>query len=113
MLYGFLMMLFIFICVLLIIIILVQQGKGGLGLGALGGSAQMLFGGSGGQEIFQKITWTLGAVFMLGSLLLFLMKSSELGTSRYIGRNSIMRKKPIEADIPDQEKRKAIETQGS
>lgn len=57
------------------LVILVQQSKGGLGLGSLGGGAQMLFGGSGGTDIFQKITWILGAIFMFGSLVLALMKA--------------------------------------
>lgn len=76
MLFGLLVALFTFVCLLLVLIILVQQGKGGIGLGSLGGGTQMLFGGSGGQDIFQKITWVLGAIFMFGSLVLALMKSS-------------------------------------
>lgn len=48
-----------------------------MGLGAFGGGTQMLFGGSGGQDIFQKITWGLGAIFLAGSLVLSLMKSNQ------------------------------------
>jgi preprotein translocase subunit SecG len=48
-----------------------------MGLGAFGGGSQMLFGGSGGQDIFQKITWVLGALFIAGSLVLSLMKSHQ------------------------------------
>ncbi len=48
-----------------------------MGLGNLGGGAQMLFGGSGGQDIFQKITWILGALFMAGSLSLAIIKSRQ------------------------------------
>lgn len=55
-----------------------------MGLGSLGGGAQMLFGGSGGQDLFQKITWVLGSIFMGLSLLLALMKSSYMGESRYL-----------------------------
>jgi len=50
-----------------------------MGLGALGGGAQTLFGGSGGQDLFQKITWVLGGIFMAGSLGLSIMKAK--GTS--------------------------------
>ena len=50
-----------------------------MGLGALGGGAQTLFGGSGGQDLFQKITWVLGGIFMAGSLGLSILKSR--GTS--------------------------------
>ncbi|BDC35193.1 hypothetical protein Noda2021_11510 [Candidatus Dependentiae bacterium Noda2021] len=80
MLYGLLVSLFIFNSFLLVLLILIQQGKGNMGLGNLGGGAQMLFGGSGGQDIFQKITWILGAIFMAGSLLLAVMKSSRIDT---------------------------------
>jgi preprotein translocase subunit SecG len=83
MLYGLLLSLFILNCFLLVLIILIQQGKGSMGLGNLGGGAQMLFGGSGGQDIFQKITWVLGSLFMAGSLMLALMKSAQAPYSRY------------------------------
>jgi preprotein translocase subunit SecG len=76
-LYYVLVTLFVILCFLLATLILVQKGKGSLGLGYLGGSTQMLFGGSGGQDLFQKITWGLGALFMAGSLALALMKTSN------------------------------------
>jgi len=79
MLLGLVITLFAFVCFLLVLIILIQQGKGGLGIGSLGGGAQMLFGGSGGQDIFQKITWVLGGIFMFGSLILALLKSKYGG----------------------------------
>lgn len=79
MLLGLVITLFAFVCFLLVLVILVQQGKGGMGLGSLGGGAQMLFGGSGGQDIFQKITWVLGAIFMFGSLVLALLKTKYGG----------------------------------
>jgi len=83
-LYGLLVSLYVFICVILVLLVLVQKGKGSMGLGAFGGGTQMLFGGSGGQDLFQKITWGLGAIFLMGSLLLALMKSSQVSTSKYI-----------------------------
>lgn len=75
MLYGFLLTLFIITSVLLVMIILIQQSKSSMGLGNLGGGAQMLFGGSGGQDMFQKTTWVLGALFIFGSLGLSLLKT--------------------------------------
>lgn len=86
MLYGFLIALFVILCVVLILIILIQKSKGSIGIGNLGGSSQMIFGGSGGQDFFQKTTWALGALFMGGSLALALMKSSSIRTSRYLNR---------------------------
>jgi preprotein translocase subunit SecG len=77
MLYGLLVTVYAFVCLLLILLILVQKGKGSMGLGGLGAGTQMLFGGSGGQDLFQKTTWVLGTLFMTGSLLLALMKSYQ------------------------------------
>lgn len=77
MLYGLLVTLFVITCFLLILLILIQQGKSSMGIGGMGGGAQMLFGGSGGQDIFQKTTWILGTIFMAGSLLLTIYKSRE------------------------------------
>jgi preprotein translocase subunit SecG len=84
MLFGLLLTLFIFICFFMILLILLQKGKGSMGLGNLGGGTQLLFGGSGGQDLFQKTTWVLGALFMAGSLGLSLMKTSASKSSRYI-----------------------------
>ena len=88
MLYGLLVTFYIFVCLLLVLMVLVQKGKSSMGLGGLGGGSQMLFGGSGGQDLFQKVTWGLGALFMLGSLVLALMKSSQLATSKYVGQKN-------------------------
>ena len=55
-----------------------------MGLGSLGGGSQMLFGGSGGQDLFQKLTWVLGAIFMFGSLAISIMKTQDYKTSRYL-----------------------------
>lgn len=84
MLFGFLLTLYTLNCLILVLVILIQQGKGGLGIGSIGGSSQMLFGGSGGQDLFQKATWVLGTVYMLGSLLLAVMRTQELRTSSYL-----------------------------
>lgn len=89
MLYGILLTFYIFVCILLTIIIMIQKGKGSMGLGSLGGGTQMLFGGSGGQDIFQKITWVLGAIFVFGSFFLSLMRSAESKKFQYVGTNSV------------------------
>ena len=48
-----LMTFFVILCIFLALFILIQQGKGDMGLGSLGGSSQMLFGGSA-DKIFLK-----------------------------------------------------------
>jgi preprotein translocase subunit SecG len=84
MLYGLLLTFFIALCFFLILMVLIQKGKGSIGIGNLGGGTQMLFGGSGGQDLFQKITWVCGALFMASSLFLALMKVSSSNVSRYL-----------------------------
>jgi len=91
---GLLITLLAIVGAMLILIILIQKGKGSMGLGALGGGAQMLFGGSGGQDLFQKTTWVLGAIFMAGSLILSIMWT-RTATSGYATR-PIQTQQPIQ-----------------
>ena len=99
MLYGFLLTLYLINCFLLVLIILMQKGKGGLGLGGLGGGAQMIFGGGGGQDLFQKITWVLGSIFMVGAMMLSLMKSTEHKKFRYVN-SSYTRQQSLPISAP-------------
>ena len=82
-LYILLMVLYLIVCILLVPLILIQKAKAAWESAPLGGSNQMLFGGSGGQDIFQKATWVLGSLFMIGSLVLALMKSQQLNHLAY------------------------------
>ena len=83
---GLLTTLFVILCLTLIFIVLLQKGKGGTGLFSNMGNANVkLFGGSGGQDIFQKATWVLGFLFLAGSLVLALMRNSgTMQTSRIL-----------------------------
>ncbi|MCL4360869.1 preprotein translocase subunit SecG [Candidatus Dependentiae bacterium] len=65
---------------------MLQKSKSSAGMGGIGGNVQMLFGGSGGQDLFQKITWTLAIIFMGGSLMLAIMKTRQAETSRYLSK---------------------------
>ena len=76
---------FIILCFSLGLSILIQQGKGDMGLGGLGGGGQMLFGGSGGQDFFEKMTWVMGAFFILGALGLTVLKTKEVSKSQLSG----------------------------
>lgn len=62
---------------------MVQKTKGSMGLGNLGGGSQLLFGGSGGQDVFQKATWVMGLIFVFASLGLALMKARESKKFRF------------------------------
>lgn len=97
MLFGLLLTIFVINCLLLVFLILLQKSKGGMGLGAMGGGTQMLFGGSGGQEIFQKTTWVMGAIFMLGSLALAILKTQQNYSSSLIrGQRAPMAQMPAQ-----------------
>ncbi len=90
--YGIAIAAFVLLSVILLPLILIQKGKSSMGIGNLGGGNQMLFGGSGGQDLFQKSTWVLGAIFMGGSLLLA-MKKKPIDTSDLMSR--LQKQQPI------------------
>lgn len=96
MLYGLFVTLFVTIALLLIMIILIQQAKGSIGLGSIGGGTQMLFGGSGGQDLFQQTTWVLGILFMVISLVLSVVRSTQIGSSRFIKTTGVQQQTPIQ-----------------
>lgn len=91
--YTFLMVLFIIVCFVLSAFVLIQQGKGDFG-SALGGS-QILFGGSGGQSFFEKVTWVLGAIFVFGALGLAILRSHEERASVLEGFKKIAAVAPV------------------
>lgn len=86
MLYYLLITLFTMMCFLLIFVIFLQKGKGSMGLGSMGGNAQMLFGGSGGQDLFQKATWIMVGLFLFGSLGLSIYKTKMAKQAKHITR---------------------------
>lgn len=101
---GLLITLLAIDAVLLILLILIQKGKGSMGLGSLGGGTQMLFGGSGGQDLFQKVTWVLGAIFMGGSLILSMMWSKTASQSYQVNKPVPTQSMPIDrAPVPTQQ----------
>ena len=53
-----------------------------MGLVSMGGGTQMLFGGSGGQDLFQKATWVLVGIFLAGSLGLAIYKNKTINQLR-------------------------------
>lgn len=109
----FLSLLISLLCIdalLLILIILIQKGKGNMGLGSLGGGAQILFGGSGGQDLFQKVTWVLGGIFMAGSLILSILWSRSTSQSYQIQQVPVQ-SRPFEQSMPQQTQEQGIPRQ--
>jgi preprotein translocase subunit SecG len=88
--FGLLAFFFALSAILIILLVLIQKGKGSMGLGNLGGGNQMLFGGSGGQDLFQKATWILGAILIAGSLVLAIWKAKQVGIStKYLQKQEV------------------------
>lgn len=75
--------LFILLCFFMILLILLQRGKNNMGIGSMG-SNQMLFGASGGQDIFQKATWVCLVLFMGGSLAISMLRNHASRQSKYL-----------------------------
>lgn len=65
----------VLLALLIIVAVLIQEGKGDMGLGSA--SRQILFGGSGGQNILEKITWVIGFLFMAIALGLTIAKTKD------------------------------------
>src|ERR1700747_1221705 len=72
---SFLTVIHIITIVLLVIAVLLQSGKGAEVSASFGGSSQTVFGSSGGANFFQKMTYTLAAIFMATSLALTILPS--------------------------------------
>src|SRR5580765_3008956 len=72
MLYYLLVALYLIVCLLLLLVVLMQQGKGGDMAAAFGGggSTQTAFGVRAGGTVLTRATTILGALFMLGAIIL-------------------------------------------
>lgn len=102
MLVGIFMFLFVLLSIFLVLFILIQQGKGDMGLGSLGHGGQMLFGGSGGQDFFEKATWTMGALFMAGALGITILKTKTSETSRLQNYRTPITQQMTEKSVPQE-----------
>ena len=71
MLYYLVSTIYVLVCFLLLIVVLLQQGKGGDMASAFGGGgSQTAFGARQGATVLSKATAILGALFMLGAIIL-------------------------------------------
>ncbi len=72
MLYSLLVGLYLIVCLLLLLVVLMQQGKGGDMASAFGGggSSQTAFGARAGATVLTRATTVLGALFMIGAIIL-------------------------------------------
>ena len=71
MLYYLVATLYVLTCVVLMLVVLIQQGKGGdLASAFGGGSSQAAFGARAGATVLTRATTILGALFMIGAIIL-------------------------------------------
>jgi preprotein translocase subunit SecG len=72
MLYYLLLVLYVLVCFLLLLVVLLQQGKGGDMASAFGGggSSQTAFGARAGATVLTRATTILGALFMIGAIVI-------------------------------------------
>ncbi len=70
----------IILAIVLTIVILLQKSSS-IGLGAYSGSNESLFGAKGPQGFLAKITFTLGAVFVINTITLGYMYNKEYNKS--------------------------------
>jgi len=71
MLYYLAAALYVVTCLLLLLVVLLQQGKGGDMASAFGGGgSQTAFGARAGATVLTRATTVLGALFMLGAIIL-------------------------------------------
>lgn len=73
---------YVVVCLLLVLIVLLQQGKGGDVAAAFGGGGgtQAAFGARSGATVLTRATTVLGALFMIGALVLAIMGQQEPGS---------------------------------
>ncbi len=84
MIFSILITCYVILSFFFILLVMIQKSKGSNGLNAITGQNQMLFGASGGQNIFQKATWILGVLIMGCSLSLALLNMQEVNSSKFI-----------------------------
>jgi len=87
MLLGILLAIHIFVCVALIGVVLLQRSEGGA-LG-MGGGPTGFMSARGAGDLLTRITWILGTIFFVLSLVLTLMAGRERGASSVIDRLKI------------------------
>jgi preprotein translocase subunit SecG len=75
--YYAVLILFMVVSVLLILLTLLQKGGGGVGAAFGSGMGQSVFGAGGMDTILTKITYWLGAAFLILAIILSIMPKGE------------------------------------
>ena len=100
----------IVICILLVVIILLQEGKKGMGA-ILGGSSSSVFGARGAGNILTKITSVLAILFMLNSVWMSYISSSDKSVVKIEQQAEKTTPAPVAAQPVEEKKPEAVEEQ--
>ena len=86
-------------CLLLLIVVLLQQGKGGDMAAAFGGGGgQAAFGARSGATLLTRATTVLGALFMVGAMVLAIM--GQRGPGSVVSGLGGPAPAPVETAVP-------------
>ncbi len=98
----------IVICILLVVIILLQEGKKGMGA-IFGGSSSSVFGARGAGNILTKITSVLAILFMLNSVWMSYISSSDKSVVKIEQQAEKTNPAPVMAQPVEEKKPEAVE----
>jgi preprotein translocase subunit SecG len=98
----------IVICILLVVIILLQEGKKGMGA-IFGGSSSSVFGARGAGNILTKITSVLAILFMLNSVWMSYISSSDKSVVKIEQQAEKTTPAPVAAQPAEEKKPEAAE----
>src|SRR6187549_1865047 len=107
MLYYLLVGLYMIVCLLLLLVVLMQQGKGGDMASAFGGggSTQTAFGARAGATVLTRATTVLGALFMIGAIILGVFGQRDPGSVMSGAKTAAPASAPAPAPAPAPEKK--------
>jgi preprotein translocase subunit SecG len=102
MVYYLLSTVYVLVCLLLLLTVLLQQGKGGDIASAFGGGgSQTAFGARQGATVLTRASTVLGAMFMVGALMLAII--GQRGPSSVVGGTAApapVQQAPVQAPAP-------------
>ena len=108
MLYYLVATLYVLSCFLLLLVVLLQQGKGGDMASAFGGGgSQTAFGARAGATVLTRASTILGALFMIGAIMLSIMGQRGGGGSLLEGVGNpapVKQQQPAPAPAPQNPK---------
>jgi preprotein translocase subunit SecG len=96
---GLVLALHILVSVLLVLIVLIQGGENVDITAAFGGVSQAAFGPRGTVTTLAKMTWVLGAIFMVTSVTLSIW-AGKRGTSSVLGNRTAPVSRPAAPPAP-------------